>query len=73
MARFKVAGGIVFEVRLVASQAVFANVALARAEVWDNDAGVVAAFPANELGTGQRIDPTKTGTIGQGAVDPTSL
>src|SRR5262245_34779845 len=58
LAWFEIAGGIVFEVGLVAAQPVLANNALARLEVGNADARVVAALPADDLSTGRRIDPS---------------
>jgi hypothetical protein len=58
------AGGIVFEVWLVTAQTVFANMVRGWVEVRDEDAGVVAALPADDLATGQRIDPPQPGLLG---------
>jgi hypothetical protein len=48
---FEVAGGIIFEIWLVSAQPVIAEVRLTGAEVGDNDAGVVSALSADDLGT----------------------
>jgi hypothetical protein len=73
LARLEVAGGIAFEIWLVAAQSILTNVALTRSEIWDDDAGVVTAFPADDLATGQRVDSSETSTIRQAAVNPTSF
>jgi len=71
---FQVAGGVAFEVRLVATQSVVADVIVGPgAIVRNDDPGVVAALPADDLATGERIDPTETGAVRQGAVNPTGL
>jgi hypothetical protein len=49
---FEVAGGIIFEIWLVAAQPVLADIGLTGAEVGDNDAGVVSTLSADDLGTG---------------------
>src|SRR5579883_1985586 len=46
---FEIAGGIVFEVRLVSAQSVLANIAFARTEVRNDDAGIVPTLSADNL------------------------
>ena len=73
MPRFEVAGGIVFEIWLVPAQPVFANVEFARTEIGYDDAGVITALSADDLATGERIDPSQPGAIRMAAVNPASL
>lgn len=73
LSRFKVAGGIVFEVRLVATQPILANMELAGTEIGYEDAGIIAGFSADDLATSERIDPSQTGSIGKFAVNPAGL
>ena len=39
-------------------------------EIRNEDASVVAAFPADDLSSGYGVHPTKLGTGGQAAIDP---
>jgi hypothetical protein len=71
--RFEVAAGIVFEIRLVTAQPKLPNVEFARTEIRNQNAGVVAALAADSLATRQRIDPSETGAVSNGAVDPSSV
>jgi hypothetical protein len=70
---FQIAGGVVFEVRMVPPQSVVTDVIGAGVMVRNDDAGEVAALPADDLATGERIDPTETGMDRQVAVNPTRL
>ena len=70
---FQIAGGVVFEVGLVPTQSVLADVIGARVKVRNHDPGVVAALPADDLATGERIDSPESGPDRQGAVNPTRL
>ena len=69
----EVADGVVFEIRMVAAQTVFANLIGAGVKIRDKDAGVVAAPAADNLASGQRICPTQSGTVGQFPINPTCL
>ena len=71
MPGFEVAGGIIFEIWLVAAQPILADLGFAGAEVRNNDAGVVSAPSADNLATGQRIDSSDPSKISQGV--PMSL
>jgi hypothetical protein len=73
LARLEIAGGVVFEVRVVPAQPVFANLIEARMEVRNDDPGVVPAFAADDLAAGEGIDSPETGAQGQPAVDPACL
>ena len=73
MPRFEVAGGIVFEIGLIPAQPILADMELARTEIRYDDASVIAALSADDLATGERIDPSQPGAIGEATVNPASL
>jgi hypothetical protein len=56
---------------VIPAQPVLANLIGARMEVWDDDPGVVAAFAADDLASGEGIDSPESGLDRQRAVDPT--
>ncbi len=49
---FEIASGIVFEVRVIPAQSVFANLIGSRVKVGNNNAGIVAALPPDDIGAG---------------------
>jgi hypothetical protein len=70
---FEIAGGIVFVIRLIPSEAVFADAIGSGMEIGDEDAGVVARSPADDLGAGEGVHSSEAGAVGQGTVDPARL
>ena len=58
---------------MVPPQSVVADAIGAGVMVRNDDPGVVAALSADDLATGERIDPTEAGAVSQGAVNPTGL
>ena len=48
----EIAGGIVFEIRMVAAQTILTDLVGLRVEIRNEDASVVPAFPADDLSTG---------------------
>src|SRR6476620_10461098 len=58
---------------MVPTQSVVADVIVPRVMVRDDDPGVVAVLPADDLATGKRVDPTEAGAVSQGAVNPAGI
>ncbi len=73
MSGLQVAGGIRFEIRLIAPQPVLANVVRAREEVGNEDAGVVPASAADDFAACHGIHSPQVGTIGQISVAPSGI
>jgi hypothetical protein len=71
--RLEAAGRVVFEIWLVTAQTVLANVELAGPEIRNQNAGVIAALAADDLGTCERIDSSQTSALSNGVVDPSSV
>jgi hypothetical protein len=60
----KIATGIIFEVRMIASKAVIAHLVGGRVEVGNENAGVVPAPAADHLAAGERVDPPDSRATG---------
>ena len=60
--------GIVFEVGLIAAQAVIANLAGAWPKIGDEDPGIVAALAPDDFSAGQGIDSAEPGLISRGEI-----
>jgi hypothetical protein len=60
---FQIASGVGFEIGLIATQSVLADVIGAGVMVRDEDAGVVTELAADDLATGEGIDPTEAGAV----------
>jgi hypothetical protein len=71
--RLQVAGGIIFEIRVIAPQPVLTNPVGAREEVGNEDAGAVPASSPDDFAPCHGIHSSQMGTIGQTAVDPTGI
>jgi len=69
----QLAAGIRFEIGMVASQSVLADMPIARRKVRNGDAGVIAALPPNKLRSGPRVDAPQEGGLGQWPVQPTGF
>ena len=67
------AAGIRFEIGMVASQSVLADMPVTRRKVRDRDAGVIAALPSDKLRSGPRVDAAQEGGLGQWPFHPPGL
>src|SRR5215510_3723408 len=60
---FEIAGGVVFEIRLIPAQAVLAEAIGTRMEIRNKNTGIVAALATNDLATSKRIGSSEAGSI----------
>jgi hypothetical protein len=66
----QLAAGIRFQIGMVASESVLADMALTWTKVRDGDTSVVAALPTDELRSGPRVDAPQEGGLGQWPAHP---
>ena len=73
MFNLQLAVGIRFEIGMVASQSVLADMPVTRSKVRNRDAGKIAALPSDKLRPGPRVDAAQEGGLGQWPVHPAGL
>jgi hypothetical protein len=69
----EIAAVIVFQFRMIASQAVIAHLVGTWVEVRNENAGVVPTSTPDNLAAGERIHPAELGTHGQFLINPPCL
>jgi hypothetical protein len=70
---FQAAGGIGFEVRVIASQAILADAMIARSKVRNRDTGVITAIAPDELRSGKGISAAEEGGFRERLIHPSGF